>query len=65
MTDLFHKFHVRTLKHVRTPLPSRTSLSSLARDLLTDPSKYQSIMEALQYQIMTVPDILYMLNVVS
>ncbi|CAH9074032.1 unnamed protein product [Cuscuta epithymum] len=43
VSDLLARFHLHTLKHVRTPLPSRTKLSLTDGELLADPTKYRSM----------------------
>nr|XP_016501945.1 PREDICTED: uncharacterized mitochondrial protein AtMg00810-like [Nicotiana tabacum] len=50
---------------VRTPIASRTSISLMDGELLSDPSEYRSMVGALQYLTMTHPDIAYAVNVVS
>lgn len=51
--DLIRKFHLHTLKPVRTPLVSRTTLSLSDCELLTDPTEYRSMVGALQYLTLT------------
>ncbi|XP_021849191.1 uncharacterized mitochondrial protein AtMg00810-like [Spinacia oleracea] len=63
--DLLLKFHLHTAKPVRTPLPSRTTLSITDGDLLSDPTEYRSMVGALQYLTMTRPDITYAVHLVS
>ncbi|CAH9095560.1 unnamed protein product [Cuscuta europaea] len=48
-TDLLGRFHIHTVKPVRTPLPSRTTLSFTDGDLLSDCTEYRSMVGALQY----------------
>lgn len=56
---------MHTCKPVRTPIASRTSISLMDGELLSDPSEYRSMVGALQYLTMTHPDIAYAVNVVS
>ncbi|XP_019228021.1 PREDICTED: uncharacterized protein LOC109209247 [Nicotiana attenuata] len=65
ISDLFLKFHMHTCKPVRTPIASRTSISLMDGELLSDPSEYRSMVGAFQYLTMTRPDIAYVVNVVS
>ncbi|XP_021837772.2 uncharacterized mitochondrial protein AtMg00810-like [Spinacia oleracea] len=62
--DLLLKFHLHTAKPVRTPLPSRTTLSITDGDLSSDPTEYRSMVGALQYLIMTRPGITYAVHLV-
>ena len=50
---------------MRTPLPSRTTLSLTDGELLADPSEYRSTVGALQYLTMTRPDLTYAVHLVS
>ncbi|CAH9139087.1 unnamed protein product [Cuscuta epithymum] len=59
------RFHLHTLKPVRTPLATRTKLSLTDGDLLEDPSEYRSMVGALQYLTMTRPDITFAVHLVS
>jgi len=45
--DLLTRFHLTQPKPVHTPLSSRTTLSLMDRDLISDPTKYQSMVGAL------------------
>jgi len=63
--DLIRKFHMHTTKPIHIPSLSRTSLTLTLRDLLADPKEYKSMVGALQYLIMTRPDIAYTIHVVS
>ncbi|CAH9072500.1 unnamed protein product, partial [Cuscuta epithymum] len=65
VSDLLARFHLHTLKPVRTPLPSRTKLSLTDGDLLADPTEYRSMVGALQYLTMTRPDITFAVHLVS
>lgn len=65
VSDLLRKFHFHTLKSVRTPCVSRTTLSLTDGELLSDPSYYHCIVGALPYLTMTRPDIAYAVHVVS
>ncbi|CAH9102709.1 unnamed protein product [Cuscuta europaea] len=65
ISDLLHRFHLHTVKPVRTPLPSRTSLSLTNGELLTDGTEYRSMVGALQYLTLTRPDITYAVHLVS
>nr|XP_016468706.1 PREDICTED: uncharacterized mitochondrial protein AtMg00810-like [Nicotiana tabacum] len=58
-------FHMHTCKPVRTPIASRSSISLMDGELLSDPSEYRSMVGALQYLTMTRPNIAYVVNVVS
>ncbi|CAH9082167.1 unnamed protein product [Cuscuta epithymum] len=59
------RFHLHTLKPVRTPLPTRTKLSHTDGELLADPTEYRSMVGALQYLTMTRPDITFDVQLVS
>ena len=63
--DLLACFHLTKPKLVCTPLPSRTTLSLMDGDLLSDPTEYRSTVGALQYLTMTRPDIAYAVNLIS
>lgn len=63
--DLLRKFHLHTVKPVRTPIASRVTLSLLDGELLADPTDYRSMVGALQYLTMTRPDIAYAVHLVS
>ncbi|XP_049374845.1 uncharacterized mitochondrial protein AtMg00810-like [Solanum verrucosum] len=65
ISDLLLKFHMHTCKPICTPLASRTSISLLDGELLSDPSEYRSMVGALQYLTMTRPNIFFAVNVVS
>lgn len=56
---------MHTTKHVSTPSLSRTSLTLTDGELLADPTKYRSMVGALQYLTMTRPNIAYAIHVVS
>ncbi|CAH9094843.1 unnamed protein product [Cuscuta epithymum] len=43
ISDLLHRFHLHTLKSVRSPLPSRTKLSLTDGELLADATEYRSM----------------------
>jgi len=62
--DLLQKFHLHTLKSVRTSCLSRTTFSLTDGELLLDPCEYRSMGGALQCLTMTRPDIAYALHVV-
>ena len=59
VSDLLRKFHLHTVKPVRTPVVSRVTLFILDGELLVDPTDYRSMVGALQYLTMTRPDIAY------
>jgi len=65
ISDLLRKFHFHTLKSMRAPCVSKTTLSLTDGELLTDPSYYRCIFRALQYLTMSRPDIAYSVHVVS
>ncbi|XP_070041338.1 uncharacterized mitochondrial protein AtMg00810-like [Nicotiana tomentosiformis] len=65
IVDLLLKFHMHTCKPLHTPLASRTSISLMDGELLSDPSEHRSMAGALQYLTMTRLDIAYAVNVVS
>ncbi|CAH9063142.1 unnamed protein product [Cuscuta epithymum] len=65
ISDLLRRFHLHTVIPVRTPLPSRTTLSLTDGELLTDATEYRSMVGALQYLILTRPDITYVVHLVS
>ncbi|CAH9114185.1 unnamed protein product, partial [Cuscuta epithymum] len=65
ITDLLRRFHLHTVKPVRTPLPSRTTLSLTDGELLSDATEYRSMVGALQYLTLTRPDITYAVHMVS
>jgi len=63
--DLLHKIHLHTVKLVSVPSVARTTLSLSDGELLADPSKYCSMIGALQYLTITYPDIAYVVPLVS
>ncbi|KAL9253849.1 Retrovirus-related Pol polyprotein from transposon RE1-like protein [Drosera capensis] len=63
--DLLRRFGFHTLKSARSPLVSRTSLSSIDGVLLSDPTEFRSLVGALQYLSMTRPDIAYTVHLLS
>ncbi|CAH9096982.1 unnamed protein product [Cuscuta europaea] len=63
--DLLSRFHLHTIKFVRTPLATRTSLSLTDGELLADATEYQSMVYTLQYLTLTQPDITYDVHLVS
>ncbi|CAH9130601.1 unnamed protein product [Cuscuta epithymum] len=65
VSDLLFRFHLHTLKSVRTPLTTRTSLSLTDGELLADVTEYRSMVGALQYLTLTRPDITYVVHLVS
>lgn len=65
VVDLLHKFHLHTLKPVKTPLVARNTLSLLDGELLTDLTYYRSMVEGLHYLTLTRPDITFAVNLVS
>ncbi|CAH9137975.1 unnamed protein product [Cuscuta epithymum] len=65
ISDLLHRFHLHTLKSVRSPLPSRTKLSLTDGELLADATEYRSMVGALQYLTLTRPDITFAVHLVS
>ncbi|CAH9051136.1 unnamed protein product [Cuscuta europaea] len=65
VTDLLARFHLHTVKPVRTPLASRTTLSISDGELLSDSTEYRSMVGALQYLTLTRPDITYAVHLVS
>jgi len=65
VTGLLHKLYLYTLKLVCTLHVSRTTLSLTNGELLADPSKYSSMVGALQYLTMARLDIAYDIQVVS
>ncbi|CAH9122907.1 unnamed protein product [Cuscuta epithymum] len=65
VTDLLARFHLHTVKPVRTPLASRTTLSLSDGELLVDSTEYRSMVGALQYLTLTRPDITYAVHLVS
>ncbi|CAH9079866.1 unnamed protein product [Cuscuta europaea] len=65
VSDLLLRFHLHTLKSVRTPLATRTSLSLTDGELLSDATEYRSMVGALQYLTLTRPDITYAVHLVS
>ncbi|CAH9093188.1 unnamed protein product [Cuscuta epithymum] len=46
VSDLLHRFHLHTLKPVRSPLPSRTKLSLTDGELLADATEYRSMVSS-------------------
>jgi len=62
---LLHNFRLHTIKHVRTLCASRTSWNFTDGELLVGPSGYRSMVGTLQYLIIMIPDIVYVVNVVS
>ncbi|CAH9126696.1 unnamed protein product [Cuscuta epithymum] len=65
VSDLLLRFHLHTLKSVRTPVATRTSLSLTDGELLADATEYRSMVGALQYLTLTRPDITYAVHLVS
>ncbi|CAH9140808.1 unnamed protein product [Cuscuta epithymum] len=65
ISDLLRRFHLHTVTPVRTPLPTRTTLSLTDGELLADGTEYRSMVGALQYLIITRPDITYAVHLVS
>ncbi|XP_049368381.1 uncharacterized mitochondrial protein AtMg00810-like [Solanum verrucosum] len=65
ISDLLLKFHMHTCKPVGTPLASRTTISLVDCELLSEPSEYMSMVGALQYLTLTRPDIAYAVNAIS
>ena len=47
ISDVLHKFHMHTCKPVRTPIASRTYISLMNGELLSDPSDYRNMVGAL------------------
>ncbi|CAH9104474.1 unnamed protein product [Cuscuta epithymum] len=43
ISDLLHRFRLHTVKPVRTPLPSRTTLSLTSGELLSDATEYHNM----------------------
>lgn len=56
---------LHTLKHVRTPYVSGTTLSLIDSELLVDPFDYMCMVGALQQLTMTRPDIVYVVHAIS
>ena len=56
---------MHTVKPVRTPFLSKTTLTLTDGELLTNASKYRSMTSVLQYLTMTRLDIAYAVHVVS
>ncbi|CAH9100888.1 unnamed protein product, partial [Cuscuta europaea] len=65
VSDLLSRFHLHTIKSVRTPLATRTSLSLTDGELLADATEYRSMVDALQYLTLTRPDFSYVVHLVS
>ncbi|CAH9078850.1 unnamed protein product [Cuscuta europaea] len=65
ISDLLRRFHLHTVKPVRTSLPSRTTLSLTDGELLADGTEYRSMVGALQYFTLTRPDITYVVHLES
>ncbi|CAH9084056.1 unnamed protein product [Cuscuta europaea] len=65
VTDLLARFHLHTVKSVRTPLASRTTLTLTDGEPLTDATEYHSMVGALQYLTLTRPDITFAVHLVS
>ncbi|CAH9110232.1 unnamed protein product [Cuscuta epithymum] len=65
ISDLLRRFHLHTVKPVRTPLPLRITLSLTDGELLSDVTQYRSMVGALQYLTLTRPDITYVVHLVS
>ena len=63
--DLFRKFHLHTVKPVRTPVVYRVTWSLLDKELLANSTDYRSMVGAFQYLAMNHPDIAYVVNMVS
>ncbi|CAH9127317.1 unnamed protein product [Cuscuta epithymum] len=65
VSDLLHRFHLHTLKPIRSLFPSRTKLSLTDGELLADVTEYRSMVGALQYLTLTRPDITFDVHLVS
>ncbi|CAH9088824.1 unnamed protein product [Cuscuta epithymum] len=65
MSGLLSRFHLHTLKSVRTPFATRTSLSLTDGELLVDATEYRSMVGVLHYLTLTRPDIIYVVHLVS
>lgn len=63
--DVLCRFGLGNSATVKTPLPSRVHLSLTEGDLLVDPTEYRSLVGALQYIIITRPDICFAVGLVS
>ena len=62
--DLLHKFYLHTVKPVSTPSLGQTPISFSNSELLPDPSNYRNMVSALQYLMITQPNIAYAVHVV-
>lgn len=62
ISNLLHRAAMFDCKHIITPMASTTSLSLYDGEPLHDPSVYQSLVGALQYCIITHPDICFAVN---
>lgn len=51
-----------TAKSVHTPMVSSSTLAKSDGEHLEDPTKYRSLASALEYVVLTRPDILYAVN---
>ena len=63
--SLLRKFDLVKVKHVSTPLASKTLLSANDGEVLASPTLYRQMVGALQYVFMTRPDISFAVNLVS
>ncbi|KAA3462893.1 Copia protein [Gossypium australe] len=62
IVDLLDQYHMDKAKGIHKPMSTSCPLSKHVGTLLDDPSEYQSIAEALQYVVLTRPDITYVVN---
>ncbi|KAG8489617.1 hypothetical protein CXB51_017591 [Gossypium anomalum] len=60
--DIFDRSGLANAKSVNTPMISSSILSKSDGDFLSDPTDYRSLAGALQYVVLTQPDIVYAIN---
>ncbi|KAG8503841.1 hypothetical protein CXB51_001949 [Gossypium anomalum] len=60
--ELLDRGHMSNVKSVHTPMVSSSMLSKDEGELLADPTEYRSLAGALQYIVLTRPDIAYAVN---
>ena len=61
-SDVLHRFHMENSKPTKTPSCSNTCLTPFDGSALPDPSKYRSMVGALQYLTFTHPDLSFSVN---
>ena len=57
--DVLHRFHMENFKAIKTPCCPSTRLVPYVGVTFSDPTKYRSMVGALEYLIFTRPDIAF------